>query len=475
MDLQEYINLYYPNKLNWFVDECNKQIHQDRIMNMFNIQEYLNGSHAILNRADTVYNGRTFKTTKIMLQYAKPLMAFQKSFLLKNPVTLTCEDDNTLKAMNDVYKQGRFNSIDNKILDKMNKYGLAAEYLYIDTNMNIKSKIIQPIDSYPVFSDTNDYICFIEHYTILASGISYYNVFYNDRVEEWDNQGGDGLYLRNTYKNLSGLPILYCKQENEEDVTQGRSDLEDYVNIIDKMEELLSKYHDSFYKFLNPLPVVTGTKLNIDKNGNGAIDKNIVGNCLQLDDGSNFDLVLSKMDINSMKEMYKILMNSLMDISMTPNIAFNGGSNPANLAEESIRMMYTLPVLKGSMSAEYLKQGYYIRWEQIEKLLKYKGINADGLVDCTFNMSIPSNETELVNNIVNLYNNHLMSIDSAIEHSPYTNDIQSEIKAIQADNDSDNNIGTTDKDKGNGADLSNSEGAGDNNTVDNSTDNNSND
>ena len=432
MNLQEYINLYYSNNPYWFVEECNKPIHKDRILNIINIQEYLNGSHAILNRADTVYNGRTFTTTKIVLQYAKPLLAFQKSFLLKNPVTLICEDKNTLNAMNDIYKQGHLNMVDDKILDKMNKYGLCAEYLYLDEDSNIQSKIILPQDSYPVFTDSMDYVCFIQHYTIMASGISYWTVFYPDSVYQYDNMGGDGIYLRKISKNLSGLPVLYIKQENEEDMTQGRSDLEDYVNIIDKMEELLSKYHDSFYKFLNPIPVVTGTKLNIDKDGNGAVDKNIVGSCLQLDDGSSFDLVLSKMDTNSLKELYKTLMNSLLDVSMTPSLAFNGSSNPANLAEESIRMMYTLSILKGNMSANYLKEGYYSRWEQIEKLLQYKDINVDGLMDCTFNMSIPSSESDIVNNIVNLYNNGLMSIDSALEHSPYCNDIEAEIKSIQA-------------------------------------------
>ena len=146
---------------------------------------------------------------------------------------------------------------------------------------------------------------------------------------------------------------------------------------------------------------------------------------------------------------------------MTPSIAMNGSSNPANLAEESIRMMYTLPVLKGSMSVEYLKQGYYSRWEQIEKLLQYKGINVDGLLDCTFNMSIPSNETELVNNIVNLYNNNLMSIDSAIEHSPYTTDIETEIRAIQADRDSEQELGDNDVKSD---DKSSTEGKTDNNS-----------
>lgn len=435
MNLQEYIQLYYSyNKNLWFVDEVEKTIHQDRIMNIINIKEYLDGKHAILGRLDEVYNGKTFETTKIVMQYAKPIIAFQKSFLLKNPVTLVCNDNNTLAEINKVYKSGKLNLTDKKILDKLIKYGMIAEYLYIDSDEKIKSKIIQPEDSYPVFTDTGDYVAFIEHYTIASSGISYFTVYYDDVVEEWDNAGGDGMYLKKVNKNLSGLPALYRKDDNEEDNTQGRSDLEDYVNIIDKMEELISKYHDSFYKFLNPIPVLKGTKLNIDKNGNGAVDKNVVGNVLQIDDGSEFSLAISKMDTASLKELYNILMNSLLNISMTPNIAFSGSSNPANLAEASIRMMYTLPVLKGSLNIEDMKEGFYQRWEQIEKLLGYKDITVNGDMDCSFEMSIPQNEGELVTNVIDLYNAGLISKQSALATEPYIYDIKKEIELINSDN-----------------------------------------
>lgn len=441
MDLQEYLDIYYPNNPQWFTEECTKQVHQDRINNILNIKEYLDGNHVILNRPNTLYNGKTFETTKIVLQYAKPIVAFQKSFLLKNPVTLICDDNKTLKEINNVYKQGRLNSIDGKILDKLIKYGIVAEYLYIGYDKNIKSKIILPEDSYPVFTDTGDYVAFIEHYTVASSGISYYTIYYHDRVEEWDNKGNgsNGTFLKKVYKNLSGLPCLYRKLDNEEDATQGRSDLEDYVNIIDRMEDLLSKYHDSFYKFLNPIPVLKGTKLNIDKNGNGAVDKNVVGNVLQIDDGSEFNLVLSKMDNASLKELYNTLMNSLLNISMTPNIAFGGSSNPANLAEESIRMMYTLPVLKASMSIDYLKEGFYSRWEQIERLLQYKDINVKGLMDCSFELSIPQNETELVNNVVALYTNKLISKQSAIAQEPYVHDVGQEIELLNKEDNNNNN------------------------------------
>jgi len=37
LNLEEYINLYYGGIETWFKEECNKYIHQDRIMNILNI------------------------------------------------------------------------------------------------------------------------------------------------------------------------------------------------------------------------------------------------------------------------------------------------------------------------------------------------------------------------------------------------------------------------------------------------------
>ena len=76
MTLEEYIKLNYSNDTYWFEQECEQSWHRDRIDNIINIKEYLSGKHAILSRQDEVYNGRTFKTKKIVLQYAKTILNF---------------------------------------------------------------------------------------------------------------------------------------------------------------------------------------------------------------------------------------------------------------------------------------------------------------------------------------------------------------------------------------------------------------
>lgn len=75
--------------------------------------------------------------------------------------------------------------------------------------------------------------------------------------------------------NLMSVEALYFNMQN---------DLDDFINIIDAMEDLLlSKFSDSFYKFHNPIPVVIGQQLK----GEG-LNPHIVGGGITLDDNADF-------------------------------------------------------------------------------------------------------------------------------------------------------------------------------------------
>ena len=141
----------------------------------------------------------------------------------------------------------------------MVKYGECYCYPYIDHNKRIKSMIFNAEDSYPIYDHTMNMIAFIHHYTF--DGIAYYTIYTPDTVEEWNDQGGQ-LHLIGEYKNLSGLPIAYVLP-SENDELAGNASLNDYIDILDAMEDLLSKSLDSFLKLnLSPIPVFKGTKLN---------------------------------------------------------------------------------------------------------------------------------------------------------------------------------------------------------------------
>ena len=253
--------------------------------------------------------------------------------------------------------------IDFKILDKLVKYGETYEYVFISENGNITSRIIPAEDSYPVFDETGKMIAFIEFYTI--DGVSYYILYTENEVIRYIDDSGE-LHVTGRYKNVSGLPIQY-KTINELDSCKGRSSLEDYISIIDSLEDLISKYHDGLYKFISGVPVLKGTGLTT-KNDRGRIDPHAIGYLLQIDDAADFQIVQNKMDSASFKALYEILMAQLLNISQTPAIAMNA-TEISNLSETSIKMMSSLASVKASLTEDASLDGFMQRWDKIRKLL----------------------------------------------------------------------------------------------------------
>ncbi|SHH31260.1 phage portal protein [Sporanaerobacter acetigenes] len=423
--LQEYIMDKYDNDMYWFTDEVKDYWHINRVRDILDNRDYLGGKHKIKQRVDEVYNGKVFTTRKICLNYAKTLLQFETAFLLKNPVTLISNDLDALDEYKTVYREGKYNQLDYSILSNMTKYGECYEYVYIDSNKRIKSMIFNAEDSYPVYDHTGEMISFIHYY--IWDGVSYYTIYTDTTVEEYSDIGGD-LHCTGQYNNLSGLPIPYVLS-SEEDELIGQASLNEYIDILDSMEDLISKYMDSFFKLgLSPIPLFKGTKLNTK---DGGIDENAVGYALQLAEDASFEFVGAKMDYQSFKELFKTLKQSMLDISMTPSIALNS-QDVSNLSETSIRMMYSLAEIKGAMNSLYLKQGFEKRWGKMKKLLNVMGyeVDEDAYIDCNFNMNIPQNQGEIITNLSTATESGIMSIERAVEVNPYTVDVNAELEKL---------------------------------------------
>lgn len=367
--LQEYVSNNYDNKVYWFKDEVQRYWHINRVRDILDNRDYLSGKHKIKLRQDEVYNGKVFTTRKIILNYAKTLLQFETAFLLKNPITLISNDLDALEVYKKVYREGKYNQLDYNILSNMCKYGEVYEYVYIDNNNRIKSMLFNGEDFYPIYDETGTMIAGIHYYVF--DGVSYYTIYTDDVVIEYNDIGGD-LHCIGQYNNLSGLPIVY-RIPSEEDELVGQASLREYIDILDAMEDLLSKYMDGFYKFLSPIPMFKGTKLNTKDN---LLDENAVGFALQLAEDADFQFVNSKMDYQSFKELFKTLKQSMLDISMTPSIALNS-QDVSNLSETSIRMMYSLAEIKGATNSMYLKQGFEKRWGKMKKLLNVMGYKVE--------------------------------------------------------------------------------------------------
>ncbi|MFM9533735.1 phage portal protein [Lysinibacillus sp. IITD104] len=439
MNLEQYVNAKYKGKSTWFVDETTTYENQSRILNVSGIRDYLDGKHEILKRPNYKYNGENVEPRRIVIQLAKTILNFKAQYLLKNPVNLI-GDETMVKEFNKVNKLGRFDDVNVQILLNLLKFGEVSEYLYIDGNGRIQSKLIAADNGIPVYNNYNEMIAFIEHYTF--DGITYYNLYNDVSVQEWSNEGGKITKVGES-PSLSGLPIHY-KTLHELSDRIGKSELDDYQNILDNMEDVLSKYIDSMYKFINPIPVVTGQQLT-----NTPIPSEIVGTGLTLDDGSDFKLVNGSLDSKSFDLVYKTLMQTLLDVSSTPAVSMNK-TDISNLSEVSIKLLFSLADTQAGVNETYLREGFYQRWEKVQRLLKYKGIHItdDEMISLEFNFvyNTPSNHKEILDNMKTQFDMNAISLETIIEQSPYVNDTlreMSRLKGVEYDvHNSNDTVGT---------------------------------
>lgn len=438
MELNEYIKAKYDNEKQWFVDFVAEPSNQISKQDIHSKKEYIDGSHAILQSASYNYNGKVYNPRKIVVSYAKTLLNFQKSFLLSKPIVFTGKES-VVKEINNLNRKGKMDRFNVKLLHNLLSYGEAYEYLYVHEN-KIKSRIIDSEEGYPIYDNNSELMAFVQHY--VNDAISYYVVYEKDVVKEYNNAGGE-VHLVGEYTNLSGLPVVY-KTDNELSHIKGKSELDDWIFILDEIESLLSKFTDTVYKNMNPIPVAVGQELK----GNG-MASNIVGMGLQLDDGSDFKFASISLDTEAFNVLYDNLLESLFNISSTPNVAMNK-SEIANVSETSIRILYSLANVKAKVNENYMRDGFEERLNKYRVLLNYLGKSFTDdeyeTLDIQFTYDMPSNDQEIINNLKTLYDMKTISLESVLEKSPYVNDTIQELERLskvtvqQHDNIMSNNV-----------------------------------
>ncbi|MBT2667337.1 phage portal protein [Bacillus sp. ISL-4] len=426
MNIQEYIKIVHNGNQEWFTEEVSHHVNQKRVLEVIRKREYLDGKHAILNRGVEDYNGKPYQPRKITLQYGKKVVELETTYLLKNPLTITGEEG-IVADLKKVYKKGKYDKIDYDILNNIVKYGNAYEYVFVNNKGNIQSKLIQPENGYPIYNDELEMIAFVEYYTSLES--DFYVVYYEDKVEKYSTVGHAELTMINSFKNVSGLPIHY-KNDNEMSQMFGKSDLDDFINIIDSMEDILSKFSDSFYKHHNPIAVVIGQSLT---NSEG-LNQHIVGGGLNLDDGADFKMVSNELNHQAFEVIYKTLKQELINIASIPAVSLNA-TDVSNLSETSMKILYQLADMKAGINEKYLREGMEQRFEKVTGLMGRLGKSYDEdtieSLDVVFHYARPVNESDVIDNIKKMYDMGAISIESILDIAPLINDSQRELERIQ--------------------------------------------
>jgi hypothetical protein len=241
--------------LYWFQDEIRRPEHEWRINHAAEINAYLHREHKVLLRPDFEFKEKTFHTAKIVLQSIKSVLNFHTSYICGNRVFLVGNKE-FVNVMDKVYNNGQFPMKDYQITKDLITYGNAFEYIYLDKDNKIKSKIFNNLDSYPLYDDSMEYYAFVEYWRdITTGGTEHYTVYYPDKVETYIDRK-----LIDTSANLTGLPIHYRRIDRAEYDFFGEPYIDDLIIIADQIESLLSKLMDAVETLsLNPIAFSSGS------------------------------------------------------------------------------------------------------------------------------------------------------------------------------------------------------------------------
>ena len=382
------------------------------------IKNYMEGHHKVLSRKDFMFKNEIFHTAKIVLQSIKPIIDFHTSYICGNPVTIG-GDSGQAKALATVYKKGNYNKINYNIAKSIYTYGNAYEYVYRDEKGVIKSKLIRPEDSYPIYNKYGEYVSFVEQWNDLITNEQHSIVYTPTEVTEFV---GDTPI--ETYNNTTGLPIHYTSGNMDASGFFGVALTSDLIPIMNEIEALLSKMSDSVNTLsLNPLGVSVGDRVD------SSVDSNVTGAVLNIEAGGDFKWATATLDNEAIKTILNNLINQFYVVAQVPSILY-GQSNIANVSEVSLKLMFNGADNLSKKTSFSMLEGFYKRAEYISKLL---GMSFEE-VSYTFNYSRPIDDNSLVNDLKTQLELGIMSKKTAMEKSPYIIDVEEEKKLLDNEN-----------------------------------------
>lgn len=431
--------------LSFFKNQIGSSEHTHRQGQVNTIHRYLLREHSVKQRALNTFNfkGKVFTPAAIVLQGIKSVINFHTAYLVGNPVTITGTPQ-AVEIINKYYRNGIYSMIDWKILNDLMTYGNAFEYIYLDKNNNIKSKVFRNQDSYPIYDENMNYTYFVEYWKNKKGGDEHFTIYYPTHVDSYFNN-----HLIESKTNYTGLPIHYTVMNKAEYDQFGDSMVLDLIPLMDKIEGLLSKLDDAITTLsLNPVGVITGARVT----ESDMIDSNVSGAVLNLEEGNTFSYASAEMDYNNIKFELNQLYQQLNLVAGIPSSVL-GQNNIANVSENSMSMVYQLTENRGKENMNSLLEGFRERWERMRRLMTLinEPISDDDFnsLNVSFNISKPIDTKQNMENMQMQYEMGALSKRTIIELSPYTTDSAQELDRLEKegksifDSDSDTEEETT--------------------------------
>lgn len=380
-------------------------------------------NHSILKKPDKTIGDKRFRTTKLPLNFYKLVVKFICNFVFAQPVSVKHKDPEFNAFLTEFHKQNFIHRHNIALLENMSVFGTAFEHIFLNEEGKIRIRMIDGMAAVPFWDDYMELERFIEDYKVkdeLLGETRYLRIYEPEITAEFVISNNKDMKQDVTENVIGKIPIIAYK--NNEFHRTMESDLEIIKPIVEELERIISNQGDVIHYHADPILVAFGQKLP-DIGGTGKI--------LNFEKGADVRYLTWDQNVQAVDWYYNQLKNLIFELSMTPKFVFDQQA-VSSLSGVALKLMYSAALIKAQEKIAALKYGFTKRYEylaDIYYLMTGKTVDVTDL-EIDFAVSVPTNESEIINNILTLYNSGLMSKETAMQKAPYIEDVQGELERL---------------------------------------------
>ena len=382
----------------------------------------------------------TVAIARLPLALQSQIVLYAATFLCGNPIEASCQPDGgpqdaMQKILNKVLKDAKVDYRDVEIAMKWMSETEVAELWYLNeltpddpywdgsemagAKFKLKMKVLAPSlgdTLYPVFDQSGDLIAFGRGYSLKDGDktINYFDLYTADKIEYYI-QGNSG-YTENpdkpsTVNAIGKIPVIYHNRDKPE--------WADVQSLIERLEELVSKHADVNDYFGDPILLLFGEVL-------GWADKGEAAKTVKMHSTRDQQADARYLTWDSSPESKKLeftnLKNFINDLTQTPPITFENMLGLGAVSGIALKMLFLSAHMKAAKNAGVFGEGIQRRYNFIMAALAVLNTKmSDGLsldVRPKFKYFLPSDDTEVLNQITTAIAGGFMSKETGTELNP---------------------------------------------------------
>ena len=389
--------------------------------NLKKYKDYYDGIQEILNKS---YSDSTKPCSKAVVNYCRNIADSYCGYLA-SPGYISYSSDNDIEEIMNVLRYNDYQSEDADFLLDALVYGTACELMYMDEASQVRFKLINPAQCFPVYDDTllRELIYFIRIYKVddwSDSNVYRIDVYSNTLISSYEMEGEDG-----TPKLIEAKPHYFSQcPANVFYLPDNKSIFDCVMDLQDAANEVLNSEIDDYSSFCDAYLTLVG--MDADDDDIKSMKENRV---LLLPEGASASWLIKQASDAQIENMLSRIQASIYRIAACPDFSsesFVGGVSSGIAIKYRLTGMET----RAAKIVAKMKEALQRRVEIICGVASLKlGEEVFRDISIDFKRNIPEDNTSIIN-LVNALKG-TVSDATLLAQLPFVEDVNAELEALQ--------------------------------------------